>query len=486
MPTAAIAQWVTPLVAWRAAQCLLAVGVVALVTVGALQVEPEPPGTVAALLYLMVIVLLATNGSFVSAALVSLVAVVCLQYFFYPPLYSLSISEPLEAIAVVVFLTTSLVITTLVARLRNSVQGLRRQAALLDLTHDMVFVRDTKDVITYWNRGAQEQYGWSAQDAVGNVTHELLQTEFPLPLEEITAELHRTGRWEGEVTHSRRDGSKLQVASRWALQRDSKDLPIATLETNNDITARKRAEDALLRTQADLAHITRVTTLGELAASIAHEVNQPLAAIIADANAALNWLALSEPDLGKVREALRAIVKDSERAAEVLVRVRGLLARSPHSPEPCDVRGLIEETLALMRAELTHHGIRVHTAIAVDLPRVMGDCIQLQQVLLNLLMNAADALKEVAPERRRLIVRADVERGGQGTHVVVAVRDAGNGIREADVERIFEAFYSTKPSGLGMGLSISRSLIERHGGRLWASPNSDHGATFQFALPALP
>jgi PAS domain S-box-containing protein len=164
------------------------------------------------------------------------------------------------------------------------------------------------DVITFWNRGAQELYGWAMEEAVGSVTHKLLHTEFPAPLEKITAQLTRTGRWEGELIQTRRDSSKVVVASRWSLQRDAAALPIATLETNNDITARNQAEEALLRTQAELAHITRVTTLGELTASIAHEVNQPLTAIVADANAALNWLATADPDLGRARETLSAIM----------------------------------------------------------------------------------------------------------------------------------------------------------------------------------
>jgi len=152
---------------------------------------------------------------------------------------------------------------------------LREHAALLDLTHDTVFVRDVNDMITYWNRGAEELYGWSRKEAVGKNSHDLNQTVFPAPWEDIKAELIRTGRWEGELIHTRRDGTKVVVASRWSLQRDDQGRPAGTLETNNDITERKRAEEALQGSQAELAHVTRVTTLGELAASIAHEINQP-------------------------------------------------------------------------------------------------------------------------------------------------------------------------------------------------------------------
>ena len=164
-------------------------------------------------------------------------------------------------------------------------ERLRERANLLDLTHDTVFVRDMNDVIIFWNRGAEQQYGWTSEEAVGQNSHEINRTVFPAPLEEITSELTRTGRWEGELVHTRRDGTQVVVASRWALQFDESKNPIAVLETNNDITERKRAEEALHNAQAELAHVARVATLGEMTASIAHEVNQPLAAIVTNADA---------------------------------------------------------------------------------------------------------------------------------------------------------------------------------------------------------
>ena len=248
---------------------------------------------------------------------------------------------------------------------------------------------------------------------------------------------------------------------------------------------RKRAEDALHEAQAELARVTRVTTLGELAASIAHEVNQPLAAIVADASACLNWLAADPPDLDSVREALAAVVKDGQRAADVIGRTRALLSRSPVAREPCDLAGIVDDVLPLVAPEMGSHGITLQTALAPDLPRVLADRIQLQQVLLNLLVNAAEAMREVAPERRRVVVRSAERRDDDGGWVVLAVEDAGVGFGEHDEARLFEAFYTTKPNGLGMGLSISRSIIERHGGRLWATANGDHGAIFHLALPAI-
>jgi signal transduction histidine kinase len=231
--------------------------------------------------------------------------------------------------------------------------------------------------------------------------------------------------------------------------------------------------------------VTRVTTLGELAASIAHEVNQPLAAIVADASACLQWLAADRPDLDSVREALGAVVKDGERAAEVIGRIRGLLSRAPASREPCDLAGIVHDVLPLVGPEFGRLGIVLQTALTPDLPLVIGDRIQLQQVLLNLLMNAAEAMRETPPERRSVVVRSTVERRDDGLWAVLTVQDAGVGFSALEKARLFEAFYTTKPNGLGMGLSISRSIVERHEGRLWGTANPDHGATFHLALPAM-
>ncbi|PYQ03017.1 MAG: hypothetical protein DMF83_22260 [Acidobacteria bacterium] len=249
---------------------------------------------------------------------------------------------------------------------------------------------------------------------------------------------------------------------------------------------RKRAEEALQQAREELAHVTRVTTLGELAASIAHEINQPLAAIGADANACLHWLAADRPDLDSVRGALTAIVKDGLRAGEVITRIRALLTRSSVARGRCDLTGVIRDVLPLVGPEIRRHGISLEMSLAPNLPQVTGDRIQLQQVLLNLLMNAVEAMREVPPVRRRMVVRATTDHRDDGPWAIVAVEDAGVGFSQAEAPRLFEAFYTTKPGGLGMGLSISRSIIDNHRGRLWATTNSDHGATFQFALPGMP
>src|SRR2546422_10454220 len=248
---------------------------------------------------------------------------------------------------------------------------------------------------------------------------------------------------------------------------------------------RKRAGEALQQAREELAHVTRVTTLGELAASIAHEINQPLAAIIADANACLNWLKADRPPLYSIREALTGVVNDGDRAGEVIARIRALLSRSSVAHGPCDLGGIVRDVLLLVGPELGRHGTVLQTSLATDLPSVMGDRVLLQQVLMNLLLNAAEAVRDVPPERRRVVVRSTLEQREDGPWAVVAVEDAGVGFREEQAARLFEAFYTTKTDGLGMGLSISRSIIDGHRGRLWATANPDHGATFQFALPPM-
>jgi signal transduction histidine kinase len=247
----------------------------------------------------------------------------------------------------------------------------------------------------------------------------------------------------------------------------------------------RRAEVALHQAREELARVTRVTALGELAASIAHEINQPLTAIVADANASLNWLAAADPDLDRIRDALDAIVKDGHRAGAVMSRIRAMLARSSVVHDPCDLTNVIRDVIYLVGPEIERQGISLEIALAPELPPVMGDRIQLQQVLLNLLLNAAEAMREVPPARRRMVVRAVTDYCDDGSRAMVAVEDAGVGFGAADASRLFEAFDSTKPGGLGMGLSISRSIIDSHSGRLWATANPDHGATFHFALPAL-
>jgi two-component system, LuxR family, sensor kinase FixL len=587
-----------------AAPCVVGSIAVALLTFVCFRLDVDP--VAAAFLYLIVIVLVSLRGSFVPSAVVSIIAICCLDYFFTPPLFQVRLSQPLDVVALVTFWTTALVITRLISKVRGSFQAiqalqdqqrlvidtipglvwtalsdgsrdflnqrwleytglsleeglgrswqaafhpddragcdtkwraavaagtpfehevrlrradgayrwflirgvplrdelgtivkwygtnteiedrkraeeaLREQASLLDLTHDTVFVRDMHDVITYWNRGAEELYGWTRDEAVGKVTHQLTQTIFPTPLAEINAELLRMGRWEGELIHTKRDGTQVVVASRWSLQRDEQGRPSAILETNNDITERQRAEDALRKAQTELAHVTRVMTVGELAASIAHEVNQPLTGVITNGNACLRWLGRTPPDLDEVQEAVRRMIRDGSRASEVMARIRALVRKAEPQKTQLAINDVIGEVISLAESEVRRHRVVLKTDLAADFPPVLADRIQLQQVLLNLMLNGMEAMRAVTNRSRELIIRSQAE---ETDAIRVAVQDAGVGIDLEDMDRIFTAFFTTKSEGLGMGLAISRSIIEAHGGRLWATPNAGPGATVQFTLP---
>jgi PAS domain S-box-containing protein len=481
---------------------------------------------------------------------------------------------------------------------RHVEEALRERAQLLDLTHDSIFVRSMNDAISFWNQGAEQLYGWNKKEALGQVSHQLLRTIFPAPLDEITAEVLSTRRWEGELVHTKRNGMQVTVASRWSLREDTRGRPVGILETNNDITERKRAEyltghvfesspdsmciigkdyrlqrvnpiferlwekpaatavgmhiaevlgtelferharssldrcfageevsvadwyaaplgrkywvithsplrptsqrveaalliardftdyvqaaEALRAAQTELAHVNRVTTMGQLTASIAHEVNQPIAAVVSNADAALRWLGRAPPELEEIRRSLNSIIKDSIRAGNVVDRIRALVKKTPPRNDPLDCNEAVREVVEVTRSELLRNNVSLKTELATGLPLVRGDRIQLQQVVLNLIMNAVEAMSDVSNGPRELLV-STMEDKPNG--VLVAVRDSGPGLNPESLERLFDPFYTTKPSGMGMGLSICRSILEAHGGRLWAGANVPHGASFHFTLP---
>ena len=259
-----------------------------------------------------------------------------------------------------------------------------------------------------------------------------------------------------------------------------KRLAMATV--SRDITERKRSEQNLQQAQAELAHIARVTTMGELAASIAHEVNQPLAAVVANANASLRWLGASEPSVDEARAAINRIAREGNRAADVIGRIRSLLKKSPPHVGALDMNELVNDVLMLTNHEIRRHSVSLRTELAPELPRVRGDSVQLRQVILNLVMNAIEATSAAPEGPRELIVLSQKQ---PPDAVAVAVRDSGVGIEPAHIDQIFRPFFTTKSSGMGMGLAIARSAVESHGGRLWATPNSGRGATFQFSVPAM-
>jgi PAS domain S-box-containing protein len=558
---------------------------------------------------LIVIVLLSLMDSLISSVIFSVVAVVGLDYYFVEPLFTPLILSKQDFWALATFVVASFVITSLVRRTRRLADTDRDRARLLDLTHDSVFVRNLGGAITYWNHGAEQLYGWKSEEAIGKVADDLLQTIFPKPSEEISRELSASGHWEGELVHTKRDGSRATVASRWSLQKDERGQRIGTLETNSDITERKRTEGALARMQAahlteaqrlgrtgswsldmtsgamtaspelirifglepekdeltqdlvlqsvhpddrafveevmrrraitaadyeydyrivaldgtvrhlhsvshpvfgeggavvgyfgtamditerkqaeealrqaydDLARVSRVSIASELTASLAHEINQPISAAVANAQASLRWLASDTPDLEEVRAAVAAIVSNGTLAAEIVSRTRRLFERGALEGEVIEVNDIVRETVQLLSGEATRQAVTIRTFLERT-PEILADRVQLQQVLVNLLLNAFDALKDVDGQKE-VAIRSQLD----GEQVMVSVSDTGAGLPPEMADRLFETFFTTKPRGTGMGLSISRSIITAHAGRLWAEPNAPRGATFRFTLPTLP
>jgi PAS domain S-box-containing protein len=247
-----------------------------------------------------------------------------------------------------------------------------------------------------------------------------------------------------------------------------------------DITENKRSQDALEATRAELARVARINHFGAMTASIAHEINQPLAAMVANANAAQRWLSNAEPDLDEVRSALKRIGDDGHRAAELVHGIRAMFKNDGQKRALVDVNALIREVLALVHNDLLERRISVFSFLSADLPQVMADKVQLQQVIMNLVTNAIDAMGSITDRPQTLRVKSEVR---DGDVVAVAVEDSGSGIDPEKMERLFDSFFTTKPDGMGMGLSICKSIIQAHNGRLWASPAKPFGSVFQFELP---
>jgi two-component system sensor kinase FixL len=470
-------------------------------------------------LFLCAIMLSAWFGGLRPGLFAVAISLLAFDYYFVLPVYSMAM-EIKEAPRFIIFALSALFVGALSAAQRSATESirnarddlsrtvlelkrtnealqtenierkraedvLREQASLLDLTHDTVFARDMGDVITYWNRGAEEMYGWTREEAIGKVTHQLTRTIFPAPLAGINAELLRTGRWEGELVHTKRDGTQVVVASRWSLQRDEQGEPAAILETNNDITERKlamteqkRAAEALRQAQADLAHVSRVTTMGELTASLAHEVNQPITAAVTNANTCARWLAGDSPNIEEAREAAMRSAKNGTRAADIISRIRLLFQKGTPKREPVNINEVIREIIILLRSEATRYSVSVRTELGAGLPELMGDPVQLQQVFMNLLLNGIEAMKDV-DDQRELFIKSQLAEDEQ---LLISIGDTGGGL-PPQADRIFDAFFTTKLHGTGMGLSISRSIVESHGGRLWADEDSPRGSTFHIALP---
>ncbi|MBJ7401927.1 MAG: PAS domain S-box protein [Bradyrhizobium sp.] len=544
-----------------------------------------------------------------------------------------SISSP--ALRAAVSLAAIAITTMLALQNQAATMRLAAQARLLDLSHDMIFVRDRRGIISFWNRCAEETYGWSADEAIGRVADELLQTAYSEPRNAIEKILIESGRWEGAVKQRTRDGVLLDIEARWALQYDHLGKPLDVLETLTDvtdreqahaalvqserryrrmfdasrigiveedwtgvraalrdvnveadidgylrsnpdfvrkarslarikdvnpalqkmlgatnrsallasvndlmsesertflgalvafahgepfyegetelvaldgrripvlftitfptepegdgnvlafvvdITERKRSQNALLAAQAELAHASRVATIGELTASIAHEVNQPLAAIVTSGEAGLRWLRRDVPQLDEVASVIGRIVSEGRRASEIVTRIRAFLKKKPAEQDMLGIAEIVSEAATLVERELSKEDVSLNIEVRPDLPQIRGDRIQLQQVLVNLLINAAQAMAHRSWPRI-VTLRAELAESGD---LLVSVQDTGPGIEAADVPRLFEPFFTTKQDGMGMGLAICQTTVEGHGGRLTVESVPGAGATFRLTMP---
>jgi PAS domain S-box-containing protein len=349
----------------------------------------------------------------------------------------------------------------------------------VDHATDALFVHGDERKVVDVNRQACESLGYTREELIGMTPRDF---DPRLGRDDAFIQWMKERLEAGEVfafetSHRRKDGTLFPVEVRirpfW---HGGHRFGLALVR---DITERKRAEETLRQTEAELAHVARVTTLGEMTASIAHELNQPLGAVVNNASACLRWLAGQAPNLEEARQSAALIIADGHRAGEIISGIRALVNKAPPQKDWLDINETITEVIALARSEAQKNRVLLQTQLSSDLPLILGDRIQLQQVILNLIINAIEAMSGVGENPRELLVGSAKDES-QG--VLVAVRDSGPGLDPKNLDHIFTAFYTTKPQGMGMGLAISRSIIEAHGGRLWATANDGPGATFQFTL----
>jgi PAS domain S-box-containing protein len=575
--------------------------------------------------YLILIALLSLLGSFIGSVVLSIVAAACLTYFFAPPLLSLRVDDPRDIVAIAAFLTTSIVITGLTAKMRTmaeearsfiadrrrATEALRESEAqwreVFEHNPVMYFMVDASGTVLSVNAFGAAQLGYTVDELVGqSVLNVFFEEDREFVRKNVAVCTEKIGQSHGwEVRKIRKDGTVLWVRENakavprpgnqlivliacediterkraedalrqsemylaeaqrlsrtgsfgwhvasgeliWSeeifrifeydravkptlelvLQRTHPEERVAVQQFLErvvdegedweldrrllmpdgstkyihavarvvsdapgqlefvgavmDVTATRRAEEQLNLTRAELAHVTRVTTMGELTAAIAHEVSQPLTGLVSSGHACLRWLAGDTPNLEAARRAVERMVNDGSRAGEVISRIRAMVRKSPPRRDQLNINDTIMEVIALIRSEVRRNSISLRTELSNDLPLVPGDRIQLQQVILNLIVNAIEAMSGVGQLRRELLV-ASAEDASNG--VLVTVRDSGTGLDRTSSDRLFEAFYTTKADGMGMGLAISRTIIEAHGGELWATPNIPQGAIFRFKLP---
>jgi PAS domain S-box-containing protein len=352
-----------------------------------------------------------------------------------------------------------------------------RFRALIEHSSDLVMIVDRQGKIRYVSPASVRVAGRTQSELLGHDLTDFLPSEDVPKVRVALRSAPERARAPVEIGFRRADGN---LAAIELLANDLFGEPaVAGVVVNaRDITERKHAEEALRQTQAELAHLNRVSTMGELGTSLAHELNQPIAAAMTNAKTCFRWLARNPPDLGEAREAITRIVSDVARAAGIINHLRSLYKKgAPTERDLVDVNEIAHEMLALLRSEATRYSIAIRAALAAELPKIKADRVQLQQVFMNLMLNGIEAMKDTGGE---LTIESECGRNGQ---LLISIKDSGVGLPTENVDQVFSAFFTTKSQGTGMGLSISRTIVESHGGRLWAQANTGRGATFHFTLP---
>jgi PAS domain S-box-containing protein len=364
------------------------------------------------------------------------------------------------------------------AVLRELASGLKAKIRrLVDANIMGIFIRDVEGMIVDANDAFLHMIEYGREDLISRRMRwrDLTPTEWRDADDRRVAELKATGIAKPyEKEYFQKSGRRVPALVGAALFEEGGDEGVAFVL---DLTERKLAQEALHKTQAELARVSRVTTLGVMTASIAHEINQPLSAIIANGSACLRWLAADNPNLDEARAAARRLIDDGNRVSQIITRIRALVRKADFEKVPLDINPAVQEVINLIQHQAVQKGVALRTELAADLPLVLADRVQLQQVILNLIMNGIEAMSSVADRPRELLVYSRQHGSDQ---VLVAVQDSGVGIEQENLKKIFDPFYTTKSQG--MGLAISRPIVENHGGRLWAVPNQGLGATFQFTV----
>ncbi|UPK33562.1 PAS domain S-box protein [Bradyrhizobium sp. 186] len=368
----------------------------------------------------------------------------------------------------------------------------RRLASLVEQAADLMAITDLSGgTPIYLNKAGLRMVGFDSWEEASRRRgiHYIFPGDRQFVNEVLWPTVLEKGSWSGEMSFRHfKTGDPIPILySAFRIDDPETGQPVNVGNVCRDITELKRAEEKLRASeqrlfdaQMELAHVTRVTTLGEMTASIAHEINQPLAALVANAEACLRWLDRGTPDLDGARRSVEWIIDDGNRASEVIKRIRALAKKTNIEKGPLDINDVIREVIALVQRQLVGHQVSLRTGLAPALPSILGDRVQLQQVILNLVMNGIEAMQTVTDRPRELVIRS---RQDEKQKVLVSVTDCGPGISAENADRLFTAFFTTKSSGMGMGLSICRSIMEAHEGRLWSVANLPHGATFQFTLP---